>query len=98
MDKAEAMHHYACLPLSWWEFSVTHAVHLYNRTPMERLNWRTPNEELIGVKPDVLHLRVFRCGAYVYIPLERQTNKLAPKSELMIYLGQQDGMKAYKFM
>jgi len=62
MDKAEAMRHYACLPPSWWEFSVTHAVHLYNRTPMERLNWRTPTEELIGVKPDVSHLRVFgRC-------------------------------------
>ncbi|KAJ2925715.1 hypothetical protein H1R20_g11381, partial [Candolleomyces eurysporus] len=26
MDKAEAMHHYASIPDSWWEFSVQHAV------------------------------------------------------------------------
>ena len=27
MDKAEAMHHQACLPQSYWEFAVEHAVH-----------------------------------------------------------------------
>src|SRR6202161_2263793 len=38
MDKAQALRLDACLPQSWWEFAVLHAVHLYNRTPM------TPNE------------------------------------------------------
>ena len=33
MDKAEAMHFTACIPQSWWEFVVQHAVMLYNRTP-----------------------------------------------------------------
>jgi transposase InsO family protein len=41
MDKAQAMRLEACLPQSWWEFAVSHAVHCYNRTPMSRLEWRT---------------------------------------------------------
>jgi len=33
-EKAETMRFQACLPPSWWEFSLDHAVHVYNRTPM----------------------------------------------------------------
>ena len=35
---------------------------------------------------------------YVYIPEERHANKLAPRSELMTYLGEIDGVKGYHFM
>ena len=44
MEKAEAMRLDACIPPSWWEFSVYHVVHLYNRTPIKRLDWKTPYE------------------------------------------------------
>jgi hypothetical protein len=88
----------ACLPQSWWEFAVLHTVHLYNRTPVARLNWLTPFEVAKGQVPDVSHLRVFGCGAYVYLPQEARVNKLAPRSELMVYLGQPDGVKGYLFM
>ena len=37
MDKAQPMRLEACLPQSWWEFAVLHAVHVYNRTPLKRL-------------------------------------------------------------
>jgi len=33
-EKAESMHHQACLPDSWWEFSILHANYLYNCTPV----------------------------------------------------------------
>jgi len=98
MDKAQAMRLEACLPQSWWEFAVSHAVHCYNRTPMSCLEWRTPYEILNNEIPDISHLRVFGCGAYVHIPEARRINKLSPKSELMIYLGRQAGMKADAFM
>ena len=39
MDKSEAMHHEACIPESWWEFSIAHATHVYNRTPLCHHNW-----------------------------------------------------------
>ena len=30
MDKSEAMRHEACIPESWWEFSIAHATHVYS--------------------------------------------------------------------
>ena len=30
MDKAQAIRLDACIPQSWWEFAVLHAIHLYN--------------------------------------------------------------------
>src|SRR6267154_771125 len=34
MEKAESMRLQACLPQSWWEFTLDHATHVYNLTPM----------------------------------------------------------------
>src|SRR6266404_1305046 len=80
MDKAQAMRLEACLPQNQWEFAVAHATHCYNRTPMNRLKWHTPYELLNNEIPDISHLRVFGCGAYVHIPEARRLNKLSPKS------------------
>lgn len=56
MEKAQALCFDACLPQSWWEFTVEFAVHVYDRTPLRCLKWHTPFEELNKAKPDVLHL------------------------------------------
>jgi len=98
MEKAESMRLHACLPQSWWEFSVEHATHVYNRTPLRHHQWQTPYQLLTGERPSVAHLRVLGCGAYVFIPAEIRTNKLAPKSELMTYLGNAPGAKGFMFM
>ena len=98
MDKAQALRLEACLPQSWWEFAVLHATFLYNRTPIRRLNWCTPFELIYGVVPDVEHLRVFGCGAYVHIPQDVRVNKLSPRGELMVFLGYPQGVKGYLFM
>jgi transposase InsO family protein len=98
MDKSETMRMQACLPASWWQFSFDHATHVYNRTPNRRLNWQTPYQKLTGEVPSVEHLRVLGCAAYVFIPAEVRTNKMAPKSELMVYLGNQPGGKGWIFM
>jgi hypothetical protein len=98
MEKAQAMRLQACLPQSWWEFALKHTTHVYNRTLVRQLNWQTPYTAINGDKPTIDHLRVFGCGAYVFIPEETRTNKLAPKSELMIYLGTAPGVKGWTFM
>ena len=98
MDKAQALHLDACFPESWWEFAVEHAIHCYNRTPIRCLKWRTPYEALNGTAPDISHLQVFGCAAYVYIPADTCQNKFAPKSELMAYLGATEGIKGHRFM
>jgi len=55
-------------------------------------------ESLIKVKPDLSELRVFGCGAYVFLPEEVRANKLAPRSELMTYIGYETGIKGWRFV
>ena len=57
-----------------------------------------PFEKLEHTKPDVTHFCVFGCGAYVFLPEEVCTNKLNPKSELMIFIGYPQGTKGWIFM
>ena len=86
MDKAESMWHQACIPDSWWEYVFAHATHIYNCTPVVRLNWCTPHKMLKGELPNINHLHVFGCGAFVYLLATARANKMAPKSELMTYI------------
>ena len=65
---------------------------------MHLLEWCMPCELLHGSKPDISHLCVFGCRAYVFLPPETRKNKLSPKSELMIYLGVGAGNHKFKFM
>jgi transposase InsO family protein len=95
-EKSQVIRMQACLPENWWEFSMSHAVFLYNRTPMQRLKWKTPFEFFHGTKPDLSETYVFGCGAHVFLPDEIRKNKLSARSELMIFLGF-DGPN-YKFM
>ncbi|KAL7280477.1 hypothetical protein ACG7TL_005409 [Trametes sanguinea] len=97
-DKAEAMRFEACLPQSWWEFAIEHAVHVYNRTPLSHHKWQTLYEVLNGEAPSIRHLRIFGCGAYVHLPPAIRPNKLSPKSELMVYIGVAPGGHGFRFM
>jgi len=87
MNKAQVMRLHACLPDSYWEFTVQHAVHVYNCTPKWGLNWRTSHKLLFKAPPTVSHLRVFGCATYVHLPADIHGGKLQPKLQLMIYLG-----------
>jgi hypothetical protein len=98
MNKSQAICLESCAPQSWWEFSVDCAVHVYNRTPIMRHNWKTPFENLEHIKPDVTHLHVFGCGTYVFLLEEVRYNKLNPKSKLMTFIGYFQGIKGYSFM
>jgi hypothetical protein len=93
MDKAQAIQCHTCIPQSWWEFTVAHAVHLYNRTPVQRIDYKMPHGMLKLQRPDVSYFRVFGCGAYVFLPEEVRQNKLTPKSELMTLIGYADSVE-----
>ena len=70
---------------------IAHATHVYNCIPLHCHNWRTSFEALHGSQPDTAHLHVFGCTAYVHLPEDVQANKMAPKSELMVYIGVASG-------
>ena len=58
---------------------------------MKRLKWVTPLEFSGKDAPDLSKLKVFGCGAYVFIHKDARKNKLSPKSELMVFLGYRSG-------
>ena len=98
IEKAQALCFTACLPQNWWEFCVEYMVHVYNQTPMHCHNWQTPFEVLKRDKPDISHLRVMGCRAYIFIPEEVCVKKLASRAELMTFLGYTNGTKGFHYM
>ncbi|MCO5580587.1 hypothetical protein L7F22_046110 [Adiantum nelumboides] len=66
-----------------------------NKTPTAVVHNVTPEEKFSGKKPDLEHLKVFGCIAYVHIPDELRT-KLDPKAEKCIFIGYSLEQKGYK--
>ena len=97
LDKSEAMQQHACLPPTFWQDAIKTSLHIYNRQPMCHLNWYSLIQLWNGTKPDVSYFRTFGCWAYVFIPKDRQANKLTPKSEDMMFIGYEPGTKDYRF-
>jgi hypothetical protein len=97
VKKAQAICLEACIPQNWWEFAVNYAVRVYNCTLLKHSSndYKMPFERLHHTEPDVAHLRVFRCGAYVFLPEDVQSNNLSPRSKLIRL---SEGTKGYIFM
>lgn len=98
MDKAQAMCFTACLPQSWWEFCIMHALYVYNRMPSLRLKWLTPFKMMNKEQPSVKHFCVLGCRTYVFIPEEVWQNKFTPKVELITFLSYTEDIKRFIFM
>jgi hypothetical protein len=100
VEKAQAICLEACIPQNWWEFAVNYAVHIYNPTPLKcsNNNYKMLFKRLHRTKLAVAHLRVFGCGAYVFLPEDVRSNNLSPRSELMTFIGLSEGTKGYIFI
>jgi hypothetical protein len=96
MDKAMAMLHTAGLPNGFWEYAVSTAAHIYNRTPSRTLKWRTPVETWNPDKvPDVSYFRVFGCKGYMHVPADKR-RKLDAKAIEVTLVGYEPGSKGYR--
>ena len=71
-------------------------LHAYNVTLIKRADYETLNELWSGQKPDISHLRVFGCLAWVHI-LKKRRHKLQPKSRAMLFVGYEPGSKGYQY-
>jgi Reverse transcriptase (RNA-dependent DNA polymerase) len=102
MARARAMRIGAKLPHDLWKEIVNTAVYLYNRTPRENLEWKTPYEvfythaaKLTGVdevrKPQLAHLQAYGCRAYAMTEnaqLKKQRlRKLDPRAHIGYLVG-----------
>jgi transposase InsO family protein len=97
MEAARSMLHAAGLPMSFWSYAVRTAVYLRNRSPTRALNNITPHEAWRGEKPDLSHLRVFGCRAYVYLHKGQRssTSKLAARATPGTFVGYPTEAKAW---
>ena len=74
------------MPHYYWAEAVSTAVYIMNRTPTAAVHNVTCEEKFTGRKPDLAHLKVFGCIAYVHVPDELRT-KLNPKAEKCVFIG-----------
>jgi transposase InsO family protein len=84
------------MPNHFWGEAVHTAVFLLNRAPTAALKGRTPYQAWYGKKPTVHFLKVFGCVAYVK-RLRPHLSKLEDRGQKVVFIGYQDGSKAYRF-
>uniref|UniRef100_A0A251S6V1 Putative zinc finger, CCHC-type, Ribonuclease H-like domain, GAG-pre-integrase domain protein n=1 Tax=Helianthus annuus TaxID=4232 RepID=A0A251S6V1_HELAN len=95
MELSRSMMKMKELPNMYWAEAVSCATYLLNRTITKSVPELTPQEVWSGRKPNVDHLRIFGCIAYVHIPKQNRT-KLDVKTERVIFVGYSEHSKAYK--
>ena len=71
-ESARSMLFDAGLPTKYWGEAVMTACYVQNRLPTKATD-KTPFELWNGSKPDIKHLRVFGCKAYVHVPDKKRT-------------------------
>lgn len=89
IDKARAMIEDAQIHRRFWGEAVLTSNYLHNRSPTNSLKNNksaTPAELWFGRKPNISHLKVFGCIAYVHIPKEKRS-KLDSKSNKCVMVG-----------
>jgi len=62
------------LPNYFWAEVIATTVNIMNRTPIATVHGMTPEEKFTGKKPDVSHLIMFGCIAYVHVFDEKRSN------------------------
>jgi transposase InsO family protein len=95
LEAAEAMRHHAGLPAPFWGDAVTTSVYLYNRFPHSSINYVTPFEMWHGYKPNLRHVRVFGCNAWVHRQ-NKHYQKLSPRAYKAVFIGYAHRQKAYR--
>ena len=78
VEKARTMLIASGLPPRLWAEAINCAVYILNRLPTSALENITPYEALEKKKPELGHIRVFGCDAYVYDEKAKSKGKMAP--------------------
>jgi glutaredoxin len=85
------------LELEFWGEAMNTVVYIKNQCPTKVFDSKTPQEAWSGRKTNVSHLRVFGCKAFARVLDEKRT-KLKSKSMPCVFLGYNEGTKAYRLM
>ena len=74
------------MPHFYWAEAINIAVYIMNRTPTATVHNVTPEEKYTGTKPNLSHMKVFGCIAYVHV-LDEMRTKLDPKAKKCVFIG-----------
>ena len=96
LNKVESMRHMARLSSGFWSYAIRTTIHAYNVTPIAKDKFKTPKKMWSGLTPDISHLHIFGCSAYVTIN-KKKRRKLDPKSREMTFISYEQGSKGYQF-
>ena len=95
-ERITAMLEESGLPKSFWAECMSALVHTWNCCPTSAVPKVTPYQLWYKRKPDVSHLRVWGCVAYVHIQKDKRA-KLGSHMEKCIFIGYPEGYKGWKF-
>ena len=95
-DDISTMLYEAQLPPSLWGEALATQIYVWNRLPTSCLKGMTPYEAWFKQKPDVSHLRIWGCQAYVFIQKDKRKS-LQPHMEKCVFMGYPSGYKGWKF-
>ena len=83
------------MPAAFWGEAVSTAVFILNRSPTKALQGKTPFEAWHGRKPSVAFLRTLGYIGHIKVT-KPGLGKLEDRSTRMVFLGYEDGSKAYR--
>ncbi|KAJ9529083.1 hypothetical protein QJQ45_007782 [Haematococcus lacustris] len=93
MECVRAMMLASGVPAYFWGFGVMAAAHVHNLRPVAGKPC-TPHEACFGSPPDIHHLRVWGCPAWVHD--SEPSSKLASRGIKGVFVGYEEGGKAYQ--
>ena len=94
VESARTMLHAKGLPIKFWAEAVNTAVYVLNRTA-PGADSTTPFELWTGKMPDLSHMRIFGCDAFVHIG-QAVPKKDGSKIKKMILVGYQENSTNYR--
>ena len=95
-ERITAMLEESGLSKRYWGECLAALVHVLNCCPTSIVTDSTPYEIWHKKKPDVGHLRVWGCVAYVHVQKDKRQS-LGSHMEKCIFLGYAEGYKGWKF-
>jgi hypothetical protein len=83
------------LPKGFWEYCLEAFIHTWNHCPSSALENKTLYEIWYKKKPDLEHIRIWGCIAYVHTQKEK-CSSLDPHMEKCIFIGYPEGYKGWR--
>jgi hypothetical protein len=86
IEEAKEMIHDQGLLMHLWAKASSIVVYVQNRSPHKILGNKTLKDVFTEKKPEVSHLRIFRCPVFIHVPKEKRT-KLEPSLKKGTFVG-----------